>query len=383
MGFCFYSTKAQSVTGFFKKHHDKDLSYKIALELDSVLKSPFIIEDTSFETTVNSLILRGDIKTELGNTPEAISLLYKAMNLLDTTSLTHLKCLAYHRTSRVFHKMGDLSSSIKYNRLAVDLSKENKDENYTKYLGDYAMLLAENGSIDSAKLFWTEIIKFHATTEPKPKIFFNTLSNLAVLSEWNEEYKTARNYYKLTLEYYKKTNDYGIITQCYINIGGNFADCEQYDSARFYFIKAQITNDSIKSLPNALLIVENLSLLSESTKDFQEARKWEKKRFKLNDSLKSTEALVQIGTIEEKYKNKIEEDRAFRKAEELKVKAERQADIQFFGIFLGIVFLFIMVFAVGFVKITIPLWLANSIVFFAFVLLFEFLLVLLDPTIDR
>lgn len=382
MGFCVNTGKSQSANAFFEKYEDSELSNDLAKEIDSILISDLVLSDTSFPTKINALILKGQVERKYGNSAAAISVLYEAIELLDTSTLHELKSLAFHRTSLVFYKMGDISSSIKYNRLAVKLSKSNNDKNYTKYLGDYAMMLAENGNIDSAAIFWNEIISYYKQTEEKPKIYFNTLMNLAILYEWDENFVEARAYYKIALDYFSRTKNYRLMTVCYDNLAGNFADNLLFDSAKYYFLKAQKTNEFVRSLPSSLSLAENLSRMYEATNDFEEALKWEKKRFNLNDSLKSTEALVQIGTIEEQYKNKIEEDRINRREAALKAKAERQANIQFFGIFLGIVFLFIMVFALGFIKLTVPLWLANSIVFFAFVLLFEFLLVVLDPTID-
>lgn len=363
-----------------EEYHNNLLSEIDIIKLDSLLHSPWIKEDPSFEVSINSFILKGMIERRRGNKAQSLEFMLSAVEKLDTSSLFSLKALAFHRTASLYHSMGELKLAAKYFEEAISISKHHDTTKYPVYLGDYAITLAESGQIDSATIFWNEIIDLYAGKEIKPENYYNTLNNLAIIDEWNGEYQLARNRYYQIEKFYKKENNLQGITLCYINLGGNFADIEVYDSAKYYFHLAKTLADSTHILEHSLKTTINLSRLYEATNEFREALYWEKIRSTINDSIKSSELLVQVGVVEEKFQNKIAEDRKQRKLEEEKLKADRLANIQFFGIFLGIVFFFLMVFMAA--KLSLPEWLANGIVFFAFVLLFEFVLVVLDPFID-
>ena len=79
-----------------------------------------------------------------------------------------------------------------------------------------------------------------------------------------------------------------------------------------------------------------------------------------------------------------EMERERKVAEELKIKTqktERRNLLEYSGMVIGLIIIGLFVTLLGFVKVR--HWVAEGITFFVFLLFFEFLLVLLDPYMDK
>ncbi|PCH91783.1 MAG: hypothetical protein COB85_08755 [Bacteroidetes bacterium] len=105
----------------------------------------------------------------------------------------------------------------------------------------------------------------------------------------------------------------------------------------------------------------------------------------VKDSLFDEDKSKEIGKLEAKYEMErtIEEEKRKKEIEEkIQRDAEsRRNNLQYSGILIFIVLLFTGVFMVG--RFSLPIRLAEGVVFFAFLLFFEFTLVLLDPYIEE
>lgn len=132
--------------------------------------------------------------------------------------------------------------------------------------------------------------------------------------------------------------------------------------------------------------------------DYKNALKFHLLYSSLKDSILSHESMKQVAEMETKYEtNKMEqENEIFRQEKELRLyrekelqdlmkkKAEQESrrdNLQYSAILIFIVFLFVGMFVLG--RFSIPVKLVEGITFFAFLLFFEFTLVLLDPYIEQ
>ena len=93
----------------------------------------------------------------------------------------------------------------------------------------------------------------------------------------------------------------------------------------------------------------------------------------------------EIGKLEATHEFEMEERERIRAEEEAVALAEQEKSrsdiLQYSGILIFIVLLFAGVFMLG--RISIPIRLAEGMIFFSFLLFFEFTLVMLDPYIEN
>lgn len=130
---------------------------------------------------------------------------------------------------------------------------------------------------------------------------------------------------------------------------------------------------------------QNLSKLYAETGRYQKAYKHHLEYSIAKDSLFNEEKSKDIGRLEAKHEFEMAEmERKQKEEEQARKEAElnaRRNNQQYSGILVFIVLLFVCVFILG--RFAIPIRLAEGLVFFAFLLLFEFTLVLLDPYIEQ
>lgn len=103
----------------------------------------------------------------------------------------------------------------------------------------------------------------------------------------------------------------------------------------------------------------------------------------MSDSIKNEK--TQKATIRQQTKYEFEKAQLIKEQEEkARLEAEatdRRDNLQYSVILIAILILFGWVLSLGFVKVSPRM--AEGIIFFSFLILFEFLLVLADPTIER
>ena len=130
-----------------------------------------------------------------------------------------------------------------------------------------------------------------------------------------------------------------------------------------------------------LELIDSLS----AKEEYEKAYEYQLLYAQLKDSLFDEDKSKEIGKLEAKFEmeRKIEEEKRAKDVA-AKIKRDRESrrdNLQYSGILIFIVLLFIGVFMVG--RFSLPIRLAEGIVFFAFLLFFEFTLVLLDPYIEE
>ncbi len=163
-------------------------------------------------------------------------------------------------------------------------------------------------------------------------------------------------------------------------------------------IKKKEYEKGIKKYQEAALIAHNLGSLRQESyaelglvtcydklKNYKRAMEHHQRYSSLKDSVFNEERSKELGKIEAKHDFKTAEMERVR-AEEDKMQFEnaikdRRDNLQYSGILIFLVLVFAGVFSLG--KISIPIRLAEGLIFFSFLLFFEFTLVLLDPYIEQ
>ena len=98
-----------------------------------------------------------------------------------------------------------------------------------------------------------------------------------------------------------------------------------------------------------------------------EALLYSKEIILLKDTMQDVETMSRIGRLQEDYKRKVEDEEAAALALLEKSKREREDLLQYSGILVFLLFLFIFVFYSG--RLSFPSYITAGIIFLAFVLL--------------
>jgi len=194
--------------------------------------------------------------------------------------------------------------------------------------------------------------------------------------------------------------DLGMKSYIAINLGnigslytetGRFKEAEEYlDSALMmsnsigFFGQTESCHKELSYLYDTLAQINSKSKIQNS-KYYKLAYEHYKQYSTAKDSLFNEEKSKEIGKLEARHEFETAEMERKRKEEEqVRMEAEQKArrdNLQYSGI---LIFLVVLMIAISFSgKLALPIRLAEGIVFFTFLLLFEFCLVYLDPYIDN
>lgn len=248
--------------------------------------------------------------------------------------------------------------------------------------------------------------------------------NIGAVNYETDDYYSALVYYKKALKAYRKLNNKLGISDCKTNIGIIYYKYKDYDKALLnYNESVDLCKEmgDIASLPNLYIAIgeiqiatgekekalelflkslkaakdiglpymeqqaySGLSGLYEKDNKYKQALAYFKLYTSVKDSLFNEDKSKDIGRIEASHEFEMGQMNHKREQQEIEqlqaANKSRRDNLQYSGILLFLVTIFAAVFMLG--KVSIPIKLAEGMIFFAFLLFFEFTLVLLDPYID-
>jgi two-component system, NarL family, sensor kinase len=200
---------------------------------------------------------------------------------------------------------------------------------------------------------------------------------------------SAYHYFQLSLTIREELEQPLGIVYSLINLAQLKMIDNQLNDAEQLCLRALEIADKNHLRPQLQLIYEKLAYIYEQEKLFKLAYEYAKLNASLKDSLFNESKSKEIGKLEATYemeKKQAEEDRLRQEQERIEQEEkERRDNIQYSLIFLGILTVFGSILGLGFIKVSPQSrWLsgAEGLIFFAFLIFFEFCLVILDPYID-
>jgi tetratricopeptide (TPR) repeat protein len=207
------------------------------------------------------------------------------------------------------------------------------------------------------------------------------LQNLALLKEQDEDFVGARKVYNQMNAIWEAENDFERLIRTYYNIGDNYLVSGQLDSARIWLTKSYDLSQERNIIDPVESILKALEKLAEEEGNLMEALVRSKEILLLKDTLQNAEVFQRIGRMQEEYERALIEERERIAMARMQEQRDRENLLQYIGIAVFLAFVFLFVLFSG--RLTISLNVLNGVTFFAFVLLFEFFLVLFDPKVEE
>ncbi|MFH1322092.1 MAG: tetratricopeptide repeat protein [Bacteroidota bacterium] len=367
-------------------------------------------------TVLNNL---GLVSYYQSNYPKALDHFFKSLAIATELSDKGMEARAYNNIGMVYESLNDFSEALKYyfQSLEIKESLNNKrgsaatlnnigliymdQDLYSKALDYYIRAMEINEEMDNKSWLATNLNNIGMVYDEQGDLSAETSARQAGLST---DDSTCRANYSKALEYYTKAlrireeidNKEGItasligIGSIKIKMGGIYDPGILKILERSYKISREIET--------WLRIKETCILLSDlysKQNNFKLALQYYKESALAKDSLFNEEKSKDLGKLEAKHEFEMQEMELKKTEEEQAriqaVQESRSNNLQYSGIFVFILALFIGIIAIGIRKKS-PLEgglrgvsprLAEGLVFFTFLLFFEFTLVLLDPYIEQ
>ncbi|MFH1320572.1 MAG: tetratricopeptide repeat protein [Bacteroidota bacterium] len=366
--------------------------------LEYYLKSLKIKEDLGDQKGLAySLNNIGMIYQLRGLNDKALKYFFKCLKEARAIGHNHLIATSLNNIGLLYHHLGEYDKALKHHFESLKIKENTGDQQGTAFsLNNIGTVYDDKGRYDKALEYYHKCLNKFEEIDHKQGIA-TSLNNIGYIYKIQNIYDKALEYSLKSLKLLEEINHRKGIANALDNIGSLYYSMNNFDNAIDYCSRSlEISNELgyPEEIKKASYMLSNIyaamgkksSLPSSEIMDYyKKAYEYHILSTEMQDSLHNEDKSKEIGRIEARYEmeKKMVEEKTKAEAE-AKIKAELEArrnNLQYSGILIFIVLLFIVMSMLG--RLTIPVRWAEGIVFFTFLLFFEFTLVLLDPYIER
>ena len=255
---------------------------------------------------------------------------------------------------------------------------------YTSALNNLGAIYYTHGDTAQAEEYYFTSIET-ARANNDYVILSRSLANLGRLELEAKNYQEAERLINEALKL-SKDNHFGeSVVDCHSKLGDLYRAQSQYSKAIEQYDKALNHHSWNTKDADALYTMHHLAFSLKENRRFDEAFDYLNEWFRLNDSLRNSDQLHRIEDLEQQHEETIAlMERKRLEEERLRIATERSRrrnSLQYSGILMVLMaFMTVLLFS-G--KFKLPMNVVEGGIFFTLLILFEFLLVLLDPFIAK
>jgi len=332
----------------------------------------------------NSLNNIGFVYKNQGDIPNALEFYHKSLKLYEEIGDKIGLAASLSNIGIVYYFQGDTYKAVEFLHKSLKIEEEIGNKSGIAYsFNNIGAVYNNDGDIPKALEYYHKSLKIDEETGDKNAIAIS-LYNIGSLYVDQGDIPKALELYRKGLKIHEAMgNKRGLASSLY-NIGDIELSHGDLEQAFDYGSRGLVIAREIGS-PE--LISSNAHLLSQVSKKqgiFQKALEMYELHILMRDSIKNEE--TQKAAIRQQTKYEFEKAQLVKEQEEretARLQAEetsRRDNLQYSVILIAILVLFGGVLALGFVNVSERM--AEGIIFFSFLIFFEFLLVLADPHID-
>ncbi|MBL4657938.1 MAG: tetratricopeptide repeat protein [Flavobacteriales bacterium] len=347
------------------------------------LKIELEIQDKNRLAT--SFINIGTIYNAHGLFPEALKWYHKNLKIVEELDDLGSRSAIYNNIGNLYINQGnyELANDWFQKSLKIDEELGNK-VGVAACLVNIGFIQFKLEKLEEAMPWYKRGLELYEALGDKHGIAAAITNIGAIYHEKGEYARALESYYK-SLEMKEAIgDDIGVMISLYnlgmihIAQGEIMKGIEKCERGFNMAVKAGIMKSKIEQC-------QCLSTGYEKLGDFEKSLEYYKNYAASKDSIFNEDKSKDIGKLEAKYEferaeaenKRMEEE----KAKQYAAQESRRNNLQYSGILIFLVLIFALVFMLG--KFSIPIRIAEGMIFFAFLLFFEFTLVLLDPYIEQ
>lgn len=331
-----------------------------------------------------------------------------ALNLAETIDQQKLKMIIYQKIANFYSKIKQIEKSKDYYVKAIDQSKLLKDSTYEiAYLQEMIVLYAENKDFGIAK----EYLKILQKRAGKNENFLQYAASAELSIIYYEDEKNLPEFFKKNPDVFNSMKKYGMLYEYNRTKGIIYTYDKKMDSA-LYYINLSKNDVNPNNISNTMSWNSTFAFYLSKNNKYLEAAKYLELNIPLAKQIQSLTAEKELyttldsmyikgGDKQKEVSNKlllftikdsldkqqkandllgVEIDLENKRTErEKKLESEKilkRNNLQYTGIIAAIIALFITLAAMG--KLKVKPWLIRSLGFLSFILLFEFIILLID-----
>lgn len=343
-----------------------------------------LVKTTFLSYLANMLNNIGYIYINQGNITEGIEYYHRSLKIDEGLGNEEGAAIALSNIGTVFLDQGDTDNGLQYLLRSLEIQERIENRKGAAIsLSNIGYVYSIQGDIEKGLESFHRSLDIMEELKDK-KGMSSCLNNIGSMYDNKGDKERAIKYYKRSQVLREEIGDIQGLAIALNNIGGIYLDMEDIKIAKDYL---QRSMEMAEDLGNPKMMSHTAGLLSKIAKkegNYLEALKMYELNIKMRDSINNEE--TQKATIRQQTKYEFEKAALVKEQEEKEVrrktKEERQRrnNLQYSVILLGLLVLGALILGLG--KLSLPDRITEGLIFFSFLILFEFLLVLADPYIE-
>ena len=291
----------------------------------------------------------------------------------------------YFKSLKIYKQLGDKQDmAYSYNNIGIIYRHQSSYPQALEYYFKALKMFEHLGDKKGMAASYTNIGSLYTA-------LYEQGDNLERVGSWAAEnpgqlLDTGLYYQFKAIELEKELSDEWTMTHTLSGIGSIYIQKKDYDAAIKHYQQAALLADSIGALKQGSEAHSGLAECYEQLGNYKLSLEHSKQYTTLKDTVFNEEKSKEIGRLEARHEMEMAEIKRKQEEEEqariLEQQTQRRHLLQYSGIFIFIIGIFAILLFSG-IALNIPVRVAKSGVFFTFLLVFEFVLVLIDPYIEQ
>ncbi len=320
-----------------------------------------------------------------GNYNEALKSYFAALSIAINGSDKDLISDNLTNIGTVYHDMKEYSKALNFYFMAIKIYKEVENSiglsmTYS-YIGN---ALVKLNHFEKALEYYNKGFYISKNIQNLYLEAFQT-NNIGEVYVYMQDHSAGLTYFQQSLPLSREVGDMALVSTVLGNLGKTHMALNNHEEAEKCLMEALSIARDIKAYPEIEINAKTLSDLYAKKGNFTKAYQLQNEYLLVHEKLFNDTKTKELGQLETRHELALEA-REKQREEEDKLKAEkakkrRIENLQNTGIALGLLLIGTLIIILGLKKVSVKM--ANAITFLATLILFEFLLVLFDPLVDR
>ncbi len=328
----------------------------------------------------------GTLYFDQGNVQKALAQQFKSLKIHEEIGNVLGISTALNNIGNIYDSQGDLESALDFYTQCIKLCEE--EESLKGELGDTYWNASElykdlNDSLNHILYLEKAAAAYfkHNTLFGDASAFY-TKGDIANALNHPD---SAIYYYRKAIPLYKKIERQDYVSWSYREVSACLIKKGEFHNAQYYADSSLNIARNLGAVEDQAKSAALLTKIYKHQHNFEGALSMYELEVKMNDSLKNE--ATQKSTIRQQTKYEFEKAQLVKEQEERELarieaeKTSRRDNLQYSVVLICLLVIGVLVAMLG--RLSLPERVAEGIIFFAFLILFEFLLVLADPYIDE
>ena len=367
--------------GYIYMQNKVDFKKAIYYFQESLKNLESLDEPNSIANTYTNL---GSTYDKMGMYQKSYDYYLKALKLFESSDNKWGTMLICNNIGSVCQDLRDDSLALKYFKRGISISKELSDSTAMGYLyNNIGALYMDHKKYDEAIENYTQALVIRRAIN-SPKGLANSLGNIGLIRIHTKNYSAAQLDLEEALKISREIQDTYEETAILSNLSLLYFDQEDYNSSLYYGLLSynQAKRNSFEQFIRT--VSHQLYKVYKHQNQADSALKYFEIHTSLKDSLMSADNIRESTRMQMQYDLEKEDLMKAQKEKERlnleKKNKERRNSIQYMLILIGILTLAAFLLFIG--RFNVNTRQAQGLIFLTFLIIFEFLLVILDPYVD-